>query len=436
MDAYCCDPNDLMAPIKSSAVVEFTRDQIMRQRQAQLLTREKFEKLFEPAVVESWGVNWSIFADQSSAHDHPQKLANISSLFHKIKRFSTKRTDPEFFALFSNVIGIKAQMEVVHLDRLDDKTVEYFSMLFPDSTIKTDIKDGGVQLGETVFVTLSENVRLKYYVKTHSKGRLASKSNAAKLVAPEELMVYRILQYAGVGCESHFFQQSPEDVYIATLDAGHSGAFRLFNDAIKDETKYGEALWGKLGIINNSPSANDFNALEHIFTDPLSQNFIQQITTLDILTRVLRLQDLLNNPDNFGFVCHSDSYPILRVIDFRVLDAKEFRIMENDFRGFLVGNGLYIYAASHKTMRFILRERNRDKRIETALQVFSQSPLLSMEDHIEHAYSDIYNYIQEQPEVFAQHQETLMSQLNSYKNSILENVSYFRSCLHDRTIIT
>ncbi len=326
-------------------------------------------------------------------------------------------------------------MEAVHGDRLDDKSIEYFSAAFPGALVETDIKIGGVQLGETVFVTLQTGAKLKYYVKTHSEGRLSSKSSAAKLVAPEELMIYRILQYAGVGCESHFFQRSPEDVYIATLDAAHTGVFKLFKDLITKEEAFGETVWGKLGIIKDSPRENDFDAIESFFDDSVTQNFIQQMVTLDILTRILRLKDLLNNPENFGFVTQYDSHPILRVIDFRVLDAKEFRIMESDFRGFLVGNGLYNYAASHRTMRFVLRERNRDKRVETALQVFSQNPLLSMTNHIEHAYNDIIQYIIEQPEVFVGHQETLTNQLNSYREAILENVSYFNACLYNKIII-
>jgi hypothetical protein len=325
-------------------------------------------------------------------------------------------------------------MEAVHLDRLDDKSIDYFSSLFPNSTVETDIKKSGVQLGETVSVTLQTGEKLKYYVKTHSEGRLSSKSSTAKLVAPEELMVYRILQYAGVGCESHFFQSSPVDVYIATLDATHNGTFRVFKDVITEETKYGESLWGKLGIMNNSPLENDFNELEFTFNDTLSQNFIHQMATLDILTRILRLQDLLNNPENFGFVWQSDSYPMLRVIDFRVLDEREFRITKDHFRGFLAGNGLFNYAALHKTMRFVLHDRNRDKRIETASHVSSQDPLQSIIGHIEHAYQDIAEYITGQPD-FSEQQVTLIKKLNNYREVIIGNVHLFNECLHDRTIL-
>ena len=436
-NAYCSDPDSMTTPVKSSAisaVVECTPGQIMSQRQAQVLTRDNFANFFEGSVVESWGIDWPLLTDQTLAYDCPEKASSVSFLTNRLKERLRKCKDVAFLDFFDKIMGIKTAMEAVHGDRLDDKSIEYFSRLFPEATVTTDIKIGGVQLGETVFVTLQTGEKLKYYVKTHSEGRLSSKSSAAKLVAPEELMIYKILQYVGVGCESHFFQRSPEDVYIATLDAAHNGTFRLFKDVITQERTFGEILWGQLGIIKNSPRENDFDALELTFDHPLSQNFIQQMATLDILTRVLRLQDLLNNPDNFGFVWQSDSYPMLRVIDFRVLDEREFRITKDHFRGFLVGNGLYNYAASHKTMRFALHDRNRDKRIETASHVSSQDPLQSIIGHIEHAYHDIAQYIIGQPD-FSEQQVTLMDKLNNYREAIIANVHFFNECLHDRTIL-
>lgn len=439
MHACCSDLNDMMTPEKAhnsrSTVVEFTPGQVLSQRQAEILIQRNFESLLGSTIVDSWGIDWSVFADSTLAHDHPQKLANVSSLMKKLNKFSTKRTDAAFFDLYGKIAAIKNQMEAVHGERLEDKTFAYFSALFPDSNIRTDTKDEGVQLGTKAFITLPTGEVRKYHVKTHSEGRLSSKSSAAKLVAPEELIIYKILQYTGVGCESHFFQRSPVDVYIATLDASHTGSFKLFKDIITKEEAFGETVWGKLGIIKNSPRENDFNELELVFNDPLSQNFIQQMATLDILTRILRLQDLLNNPENFGFVAQSGQRPTLKVIDFRVLDEREFRITKDHFRGFLVGNGLYNYAASHKTMRFALHDRSRDKRIETALHVLSQNPLLSLVEHIDHAYVDVAQYIMEQPDVFSEQQAILMDKLNSYREAIIANVLFFNECLHDITIL-
>lgn len=205
----CGDSDDIMTPVKqtgSSAAIEFTPGQVMNQRQAKILTKENFKRLFETCTVESWEIDWSVFSNQTITHDHPRKLSNLSQLINILKTILRKRTDEAFFDLFGLVSTIKAQMEAVHLYRLDDKSIEYFSSLFPNSKVETDIKKCGVQLGETVYVTLQTGEKLKYYVKTHSEGRLASKSSAAKLVTPAELMAYRILQYTGIGCESHFFQ--------------------------------------------------------------------------------------------------------------------------------------------------------------------------------------------------------------------------------------
>ncbi len=46
-------------------------------------------------------------------------------------------------------------------------------------------------------------------------------SAAAKPVDPRELLVYKVLEHLGVGCETFFFSRSLEDFYFATLDAGH-----------------------------------------------------------------------------------------------------------------------------------------------------------------------------------------------------------------------
>ena len=148
MHACCSDLNDMITPEKAhnsrSTVDEFTPGQILSQKQAEIVTRENFESLFGSTIVDSWGIDWSMFADSTLAHDHPQKLANVSSLMKKLNKFSTKRTDA-FFVLYGKIAAIKYQMEAVHLDRLDNKSIDYFSSLFPNSTVETDIKKSGVQ---------------------------------------------------------------------------------------------------------------------------------------------------------------------------------------------------------------------------------------------------------------------------------------------------
>ena len=69
-----------------------------------------------------------------------------------------------------------------------------FSSCFPDSNIEDDDKVGGVQLGIQLKVTFKKGEKRKYRIKTHSAGRLASNSAAAKSVDPMELMVYKLLE--------------------------------------------------------------------------------------------------------------------------------------------------------------------------------------------------------------------------------------------------
>jgi len=45
------------------------------------------------------------------------------------------------------------------------------------------------------------------------------------MVNPIELMIYKILENLGIGCESHFFGRELKNFYIATKDAGHNGPY-------------------------------------------------------------------------------------------------------------------------------------------------------------------------------------------------------------------
>ena len=71
-------------------------------------------------------------------------------------------------------------------------------------------------------------------------------STAAEPIHPQELMVYKVLERLGFGCETHFLQRSFEDVYIATLDVGHGGCFSTFAKATGGAEKVGDEVMAKL----------------------------------------------------------------------------------------------------------------------------------------------------------------------------------------------
>jgi len=145
---------------------------------------------------------------------------------------------------------------------------------------------------------------------------------------------------------------------------------------------------------------------------------------LDMLTRILRLRDLLNNPENFGFVSKEGKYPLLKVIDFRISDENIFRVNFEHFGGFLVGNGMYRYSDSHRVMRYVLHDRSQEDRVRTALSVLTQTSLSKLHEHIDRAYQEIRGYILN-TDVFADHISRLMEELDTYTQAVHHNVSFF-----------
>ena len=272
-NVHCSNEHDanthLETPQRSAPepTVEPTPGQLVSQRQAEVLTKERFVAVLGEDVVTSWGIDWGVFTDSKIEFDAPQKSRTVSAIHNKMTSLLKKRFDEEFMTLYGSVAGIRGQREAVHADRLDMLAIKYFTALYPNATkIEPLDKQGGVQLGERIKVTFPDGSTLLYHVKTHSEGRLFDKSSAPKLVNPQELLAYKILELLGFGCEVHFFAKSAVDVYIATLDANFvtrdkKGAFNVFqiaagrlNDTgnaslgsrIDEDEDYGQRIWGAL----------------------------------------------------------------------------------------------------------------------------------------------------------------------------------------------
>jgi len=407
-----------------------TPGEVASKLQSEVLKRDRFVSVFGELTVESWGFDWSALENPDVCFANSYRISTMSKLHDTLTKASRKRYDEDFRALYLNFLELRDRISIVHAVRLETVTERYFNTIFPDSTVENDVKSGGVQLGTKARVTLATGEERVYHIKTHSEGRLSSKSSAAKLVNPQELLIYKILQYTGFGCETHFLQRSAEDVYIATLDAGHGGNFEMFVKAAgrlgkgRDET-YGQSLWGTLQDIHTDPAQNDWKAVEiSIQGDAIAQNFLIQVSALDMLSRILRLHDLLNNTENFGFLSKEGENPALKVIDFRVADEGEFIVDNERFGGFLAGNGWYNYASSHRATRYGLHDRLRAERVASALQVLTQGSLAQLHQHVELAYQDIRMYITE-TDVFADNSAELMGKLNVFHEALHQNIEFF-----------
>jgi len=407
-----------------------TPGEVVSKLQSEVLKRDRFVSVFGEATVESWGFDWDALENPDISFADSSRIFTMSKLHEKLTKAARNRFDETFSDLYTKFLTLRARITVVHAVRLETVADNYFHKIFPGSAVDHDTKDGGVQLGTKAKVSLATGEERIYHIKTHSEGRLSEKSSAAKLVNPQELLIYKILQYTGFGCETHFLQRSAEDVYIATLDAGHGGSFEMFVKAAGRLGKggdeiYGQSLWGVLQDIHTDPAQNDWKAVEvSIQGDAIAQNFLIQVSALDVLSRILRLHDLLNNTENFGFLLKEGEFPALKVIDFRVADEGEFIVDNERFGGFLAGNGWYNYASSHRATRYGLHDRPRAERVASALQMLTQGSLSNLHSHVEAAYRDIHAYITE-TDVFTNNIAELMGKLNVFHDVLHQNIEFF-----------
>lgn len=415
-------PSTPSAASSSTEAVEQTPGQKIAQQQARFLTRKNFEEVFGPDEVAQWDISLDVFSRDTSVPDSAEKrdiLRRLAQILRKQQNHSE-----EAKLLYWQVTGLQADIKGVHSDRLEEVIKTFLKEHYPQAThIQFQTKTGGDQMGSIAIIELGEGERLKFYIKTHSEGRKASLSSAAKIFDPNELFVYKVLEALGLGCETHFCARSPEDVYIVTRDAAEGGHFFLFQQATKEEEGVGNSLWGGLGRLSNSPRENKNNeeTIEKgLAYDPAAQNFAHQLVTADVLARLLGLHDLLNNPDNFGFFQSADSeFPALRVLDFR-LDVNSVEFIDPIFYGLLSGNGTFHYAAAHKTLGWLLHERTRAKRVATALHILTSGSLQTLEEAVENAYQSVCDFIQETP-AFEAYRDKFIQDLTDYRNSLQQN---------------
>ena len=419
--------------LSNKSITEITPGKVMAKRQKEELTRERFVDVFGETIINQWGIDWDILSDDSRAFDDATKRLNLNRILSKMDKIKS-HVNPDFYRLYGESSMIKREMDTVHSDRLDNVTIKYFTSYFPCARVECDVKSIGVQLGAKANVFLITGETKKYHVKTHSAGRLSSRSTNAKVVDPKELLVYKVLEYAGFGCETHFLQRSIEDVYIATLDAGYNGSFNVFSRATGGQYQRGDeilgrTLWSMLDSVDEDPKKNDCIAIEtSAQSNTLTQNFMLQISALDLLSRILRLHDLLNNPDNFGFSMQPDHLPSLKVIDFRVSDELVFKVNEDHFGGFLIGNGIYNYVGSHRTMRYCLHDRPVESRVNTALYTLRDGALAQAHACVERAYEEVMRYITT-ADVFTTSTPKMIEQLNIFNEAIHHNISFFHERL-------
>jgi mannose-6-phosphate isomerase class I len=157
-------------------------------------------------------------------------------------------------------------------------------------------------------------------------------------------------------------------------------------------------------------------------SDLIAHSFLEQITAIDMISRILRLNDLLNNTQNFGFFVTEGKPPALKIIDFRISD--DIHVDDEQFRGFLAGNGKYCYTSSHRTVRYGLHDRPVSNRVHAALHCLSQGSLRNFHQCIDQAHQDVLKFVCEAKE-FAESVVPFSNQLAAFQVALHKNVNFF-----------
>jgi hypothetical protein len=408
----------------------------LSQFHATVLSRQKFVDALGSETIDSWQFDWLVLENSSISFDHPLKssmMRQLHSKMHSLCPFHD--SNATFQQLFSDFLKLRSRISFRHVDMLKAAAAQHFQQIFPSCKVFFRDKVGGVQLGAQLHVQLDAGQQLRYHIKTHAAGRLMSNSSAPKPVQARELVVYKCLEYLGLGCETTFLHRSLKDVFIATLDAGtgDGASFVLFeklaSELAFDHTS-GETVWGSLYDIMNR-GLQQFGSIEEaIQHDASSQNFLQQISTLDLVSRIFRLHDLLNNAENFGFRISEAETPCLKVLDFRLDQESNFRVDRDKFDGFLAGNGLYNYEACHATFKYALCDRPTSHRVKTALNALTSGSLSNAHRCIDDARRNVRSFLETSDfEVDDSQLQSILEKCDAYCDAVHLNFNFFVSQL-------
>ncbi len=368
--------------------MDLTAGKEVAQKQKEIFTEENFLKVFKPQEIQKLDINWQAFQDGD--FDEPGKRSAISKIT-KFMLLNTKNTQ-EFKQLDGELDAINKDQQRVHLRRVNDVALEYFQLKFSDFAVDIGYKLGGVQLGNTVTISKESEKSITYHVKTHSDGLASGKSAAATIVNPVELMVYKILERIGIGCESHFFGRDAKNFYIATKDTGFDGTYLSYGKMKEEHSNFSN-----------------------------SEEFSNGIFCLDLLSRILRLTDLQTNSGNFGFVNKSDGWHI-KAIDFRVVNEQNFKINKEYFQGFLEGNTQVSY--SDEPIKNIFKKHKDLEQI--ARNIFSnqfKNFYQIVKESAQEVFEAIKNNVKEQTS--AKDLQNMKEALFSYTEAIEYNFNVF-----------
>jgi hypothetical protein len=236
----------------------------------------------------------------------------------------------------------------------------------PDS-IQFTPKLWGEQLGVTMNVLLNHQLTT-YHIKTHHHGtKTHTLPYKCPPVDPYELFVYRFLEIAGLGAEVHFFWDSAESFYIATRDVS-CGDDDLTSRPVFSYQQLQDEHVEQLYV--------SYEGIPGKYLSPVVQ---EAWVSSDILSRILGLSDIIDNPGNICLVSGANALlETFYIVDF--VARREHSDLQ-DCRMFI--NGWGEYSGVPEPVLYFLCRRAKEKRIAYARSLFTISELIQWIDDAE-----------------------------------------------------
>lgn len=196
-------------------------------------------------------------------------------------------------------------------------------------------KTAGKQIGTVARVAFADGRVVSYFVKSHRTIQISGDSFAhisvdrTRYVDYKELFVYRVLANLGMGPEAEFivpaddadpFISEEANLLIATLEVSQStptGRTAKFIPCVSHLDNMLRDLCDA-GLAGDARDARLEDALYALFSNSITRRDLKRI---DLLSRILHLNDVLVNLGNFGQLVSTDHTAEevgWRVVDFTV----------------------------------------------------------------------------------------------------------------------
>jgi hypothetical protein len=213
-------------------------------------------------------------------------------------------------------------------------------------TIDFGFKDIGIQMGNIMTIqyystdhSATEKPKchsLKYYLKTHSNGLTKSCDISKSSMDFREMLIYKFFQFIKLGPEVHFFfnQLDCRDFYIATkyLGIDYFTMPELVLSFKEKERKFLNEIYKNDEYYDYNNDLSFKNKLDQFTVEFKKDNdLIKGLILLDMISKLLNLQDLTTKGENYGFMkCNSSNQLI--IVDFLLqpdVKNQDYNVFEN-----------------------------------------------------------------------------------------------------------